>query len=295
MEEAANRGLIRPIEFYTAALEGNDWFPFAYRMGIYHNETFGLPFAADVIVMATNRTNLSTSYQPLSLINRLLGRIGYAAGDSDSLIPYIFYESSGGTLVDEHGQPMLTVESVSSLLTVLESSRRTGSLSAELYDFQTDDDILDEFINGTFDTVFIWAKNISLSSEDYAVKHIPGIGGDPFTYTEGWAWCLVQKSSTDTDINIAFMEDMVSPDILSEWTIAAGLMPVRPSSVISFGENQDLISQILSSAQLLPDAEVRSYLNEPLAGAINEILQGVSTVEGSTQNLFNQLEGNETP
>lgn len=295
MVEAANRGLIRPIEFYTSTLEGDDWFPFAYEMGVYHNENFGLPFATDVIVMATNRTNLSDSYQPLSLMNKKLGRTGYAAGDSDSLIPFIFYESSGGRLVNDQDHPTLTVEPVASLLSVLESSRRAGTLSAELYDFQSDEDVWGEFISGNFDTVFTWARNVSLSSEDYAIKHIPGIGGDPFTYSEGWVWCLVQKSSTDTDINITFMEYMVSPDILDEWTAMAGFMPVRPSSVISFGENQDLISQILSSTQLLPDLEVRSYANEALAGAINEIFQGVNTVEGSTQNLFDQLEGNDTP
>ncbi|MCD6356330.1 MAG: hypothetical protein J7L66_03495, partial [Anaerolineaceae bacterium] len=70
LESAAKEGILLPIDAHSSVIDESDWFPFANKMGIYHGETFGLPFAADAVVLITHNEFLSMDYIPLEKADR---------------------------------------------------------------------------------------------------------------------------------------------------------------------------------------------------------------------------------
>lgn len=291
MESAAASGLIRPIDFYAPAFENNDWYPFSNKMGKYHGEIFGLPFAADVMVLALKNEKIPAEYIPLDPPPRQFGSIGFPAGNTQPLVPYLWYQSAGGRLADEHGQPQLDQEAVSALFSAIAANQRSGNFSSKLNGYQTQTMVWDAFLEGDLDSAVTWVSRIRSAPGQYSFTYIPAIGDAPYTYADGWVWCLVQKGTTDIDLNIAFMQHLVSPDFLQTWTAESPLLPVRPSSISFSGDDQLLIDQLLLSADLIPPDDVRRYSGAVLAEEIGALILGENSVEKGVQNVFDQLNG----
>ena len=290
MEAAAALGLIRPIDFYIDAMENNDWYPFANKMGKYHNEVFGLPFAADVMVLAVQDADLQQNYLPFTQIPRQFGPIAFAAGESQPLVPYLWYQSAGGELVDDQDQPTLEEEAISALFSAVAVNRQTGILSSSLSQYESDTELWNAFVDGNLNSLITWSSHVRAAPSGYPFTFVPALGSVPYTYADGWVWCLVQKATTDIELNLAFMQHLVSADFLNNWTENSELLPVRPSSTSSFGDQQDFIDQLLLSADIIPPFEVRRSNGAFLTEEINALLLGVKSAEASTQDLLTRLE-----
>jgi hypothetical protein len=290
MEAAAALGLIRPIDFYVPAMENNDWYPFANKMGIYHNEVFGLPFAADVMVLAVQDANLQQNYISFTELPRLFGLIAFAAGENQPLVPYLWYQSAGGEVFDDQDQPTLEEEAISALFSAVASNRQAGILSSSLSQYESDTELWNAFVDGDLNSLITWSSHVRAAPTGYPFTFVPALGSAPYTYADGWVWCLVQKATTDIELNLAFMQHLVSADFLINWTEKSDLLPVRPSSTSSFGDQQSFIHQLLLSADLLPPVEVRRSNGAFLSEEINALLLGVKSAEASTQDLFIRLE-----
>jgi len=291
METAVSQGIITPIEKFSSEIDDSDWFPFAYDMGIYHGEAFGLPFAADVIGMVTQSVNLGSDYKTLREASGLLESIGIAAGDPDSLIPFIYYQSLGGVLTDTQEQPVLEPEEVERVLSEFEYLKKIGVLSASLVDVQTEDQLWKEFQAGGYDGIATWLSGSTSFPGSSLISPLIGVGGQAYTYADGWVWCLIEKENFDEEVAIVFMEHMVNSQFLSAWTVESGFLPVRPSSVAGFeGTLQTTLANIMLSAKLKPGEDVLSYSKIEFTNAMQEILKGFSTSEKSTREIFENLE-----
>ena len=293
MEAAAALGLIRPIDFYVNAMENNDWYPFANKMGKYHNEVFGLPFAADVMVLVLQNEKLQQDYLPFTLIPRQFGPIAFAAGESQPLVPYLWYQSAGGEVFDDQDQPTLEEEAVSALFSAVAGNRQAGILSSSLSQYKSDTELWNKYLDGELNALITWSSHVRAAPTDYPFTFVPALGSVPYTYADGWVWCLVQKATTDIELNLDFMQHLVSADFLKDWTERSDLLPVRPSSISSFGDQQGFIDQLLLSADLIPPVEMRRSYGAFLSEEINALLLGVKSAEASTQDLLIRLEEND--
>jgi multiple sugar transport system substrate-binding protein len=289
MNIAAAQGLIRPIESFSSALENNDWYPFANKMGKYHNESFGLPFAADVMVLARQDGKLPSQYIPLTDIPSNTGVIGFAAGNPQPIVPYIWLQSGGAQLMDNLDKPILAEDEIMQLFTSIETSRREGKLSSAILNYKSEQAAWDAFIDGDLPNVITRYSNLRSESTDSRFYHIPGLGQSPYTYAYGWVWCLVQKDSTDIDLNVRFMQHMVSPDFLADWTKDSIYSPVRPSSLQEMETDATLLDQILLSADIVPPRSVRVLSDSYFFDAINGLLTGAMTAQDATQNVLEQI------
>ena len=290
MEEAASLGLIRPIDFFADVFENNDWYPFAVEMGIYKNEMYGLPFASDVMVMATKNGISKINYVPLTSQPIQFGEIGFAAGNPKSLLPYLWYQSAGGKFLTESGPIKLEEEALFTLFTTIIENRNAGNFNFSLTQYTSQDDLWEAYTDGDLESVIIWSSKLLANSNESAMTFIPSIGNAPYTYADGWVWCLVQKDTSDMDRNIDFMQYIVSPEFLQEWTPETNYVPVRRSTTDFMNIRQPLIDDLLLSADIIPPVSIRGISEQILHEEVLQLLQGKTSPELATQTVLALLE-----
>ncbi len=291
LEIAAAQGIIQPVEALSSAIDESDWFPFANKMGIIHGETYGLPFAADAMGLVMHEDVFGSEYVSLIEASRRLGTIAFAAGDPDTVVPFILYQSIGGNVEDKQGQPTIESEYLLNTLASMEENRRLGIFPPVLIEYQSDNQIWAAFSENEFKGVLTWISRPLAEADSYYISPLPGIGNQPYTYASGWIWCLVDKKDTNRELSISFTEHMIDPQFLSKLSPKAGYLPVRPSSVMGWNETlQTTISNILFSADLMPNEMALSFAKSDIIKAVQDLLQGLSTSEESTQKILERLE-----
>lgn len=291
LEIAAAQGIIQPVEALSSAIDESDWFPFANKMGIIHGETYGLPFAADAMGLVMHEDVFGSEYIPLIEASRRLGTIAFAAGDPDTVVPFILYQSIGGNVEDKQGQPTIESEYLSNMLASMEEDRRLGVFSPALIEYQSDNQIWAAFSENEFKGVLTWISRPLAEADNYYISPLPGIGNHAYTYASGWVWGLVDKKDTNRELSILFTEHMIDPQFLSKWSPKSGYLPVRPSSVTGWDETlQTTLSNILFSADLMPNEMALSFAKSDIIKAVHDVLQGLSTSEESTQKILEGLE-----
>jgi ABC-type glycerol-3-phosphate transport system substrate-binding protein len=291
LEIAAGQGIIQPVEALSSAIDESDWFPFAKEMGVIHGETYGLPFAADAMGLVMHKDVFGSEYVPLIEASRKLGTIAFAAGDPDTLVPFILYQSIGGNVEDKQGQPTIELEYLSNTLAAIEENLRLGVFSPDLIEYQTDNQIWAAFSENEYKSVLTWVSRPLTEADNYFISPLPGIGSQPYTYASGWIWCLVDKENTNRELSISFVEHMIDPLFLSEWTPKSRYLPVRPSSISGWDETlQATFTNILVSADLIPNEMALSFAKSDIIKAAQDLLQGLSTSEESTQKILERLE-----
>ncbi|MDO9547007.1 MAG: hypothetical protein Q7J07_09715 [Pelolinea sp.] len=291
LESAAGKGIIQPIQGFSSAYDENDWYPIAGEMGEYHDEVFGLPLAADAIGLILNSNRIGSEYISLTDANRFLDTVAFAAGNLDSVVPLIFYQSIGGKFIDDQGNLSIDEQFVNEMLLSIEQYRKFGLFPETLLDYQSEEQLWNAFTSTEEDSVIAWTSRPRATAEDYFISPLPGIGDQAFTYARGWTWCLVNQNINHIEPSIKFMEHMSDPTFLSEWTPTTIYFPVRPSSIVGWDEPlQASIQTIMQSAELLPSEMVLSTIKSDMIKAVQDVMQGISTPEESTQKMMEQLE-----
>ena len=291
LEKAVEQGVVQPIQGLSTAYDENDWYPFAIEMSKKHGETFGLPLAADAIGLVSNRNEIGSAYVSLAQASRVLDTIAFAAGNPNSVIPIMYYQSVGGMFTDDQEQLTIEPEFVSEMLSSIETNRILGVFPQTLLDYQSEDQLWNALTSNEIESVITWTSRARAATEDYFISPVPGIGDQAYTYARGWTWCLVNQKVYNTDASVLFMEHMVEPPYLSEWTLTTPYLPVRPSSIVGWDETLPAsIDTILQSAALLPSEMVLSIIKSDMIKAMQDVLQGISTPEESAQTLMEKLE-----
>ena len=294
LEVAAAQGIIQPVDELSSAIDESDWFPFASKMGLIHGETYGLPFAADAVGLVMHEDEFGSEYVSLIEANRRLGTIAFAAGDPDTVVPFILYQSIGGETEDNQGQPTIELEYLLNTLASIEENRVLGVFPPTLIEYQSDNQVWAAFSENEFEGVLTWLSRPLAEADNYFISPLPGIENQPYTYASGWVWCLVHKKNTNRELSISFVEHMIDPLFLSDWTPKTGYLPVRPSSVTGWDETlQETLKNILFSADLMPNVTALSYAKSDIIKAVQDVLQDFSTPEESTQKISERLEASQ--
>ena len=101
----------------------------------------------------------------------------------------------------------------------------------------------------------------------------------------------MDNKNANRELSISFAEHMIDPLFLSEWTPKTGYLPVRPSSITGWDETlQATLTNILFSADLMPNEMALSFAKSDIIKAVQDLLQGLSTSEESTQKIQERLE-----
>lgn len=275
-ETAALKGLLHPFDGLTTVMEDSDWYAYARQLAQLQSSTFGLPFAGDALIMVY-RPN-AVSEPPADWASALItkGPLAFPAADPQSLFTLTLYQSSGGNVRDDQGRPILDADTLGRVLTFYQDAETAGVMPFWLTQYQTDDQAWEAFTEKRADMAVTWtSRYLANMLADTASAPIPTEDGAAYTLATGWVWALASPQPEKQALGAQLAEFLTESDFLAQWTLAAGYLPPRPSSLQAWPDTslQSLMSKVILSAQIYPSGDVLTSLGPLLEQATVQVLK----------------------
>jgi ABC-type glycerol-3-phosphate transport system substrate-binding protein len=275
LEAAALKGLLRPYNTLTKALDDPDWYDYARQLSSIQESLYGLPFAGDVLALAYRPEVVPEPPKDWSIPPENSPPLVFPAADPQALFTLALYQSNEGAVLDNQGRPTIETLALSDVLTYYHQAQISGMMPELLTQMQSDDQVWDAFQERRADIAATWTSRIlSSDDEDVAIAPLPTSDGKPDALATGWVWALSAREARQQQAAIELAEFLTDSKFLADWTEAAGFLPSRPSSLEGWKDKhlQPSLSEIAVSAHALPTADILSSLGGPLWQATIDVL-----------------------
>jgi multiple sugar transport system substrate-binding protein len=277
LEAAAVKGLLRPYDHLSLAPDDPDWYAYAQELSKVQESVYGLPFAGDALALVYRPETIARPPQDWSVTTAISQTLVYPAADPQALFTLTLYQSNDGPVRDDQGRPMIDAVPLTEVLSFYQQAKAAGMMPELLTQYQSDDQVWDAFLDHRTDMIATWiSRFLGEASKDQSVASLPTVDGKPYTLATGWVWALPAHPSSGQQAAIELAKYLTDPEFLADWTEAAGVLPVRPSS-LRFWDQAGLrqaIGEIAGSAHALPPADILIGLGDPLWMATVDVLSG---------------------
>jgi ABC-type glycerol-3-phosphate transport system substrate-binding protein len=276
LASAAKAGLVVPLDELIPADAVDDYYPFARAVSRVDGQLAGLPFAADARVLVYN-TPLYPS-PPRAWADVITGTLVFPGGELSALTVLHVYLSLGGTLADVSGKPALDSELLAEAFTVFRSAQDADVLPLSTLAY-ADPEATWQVFRERRATLAITSARWYLAERQRALFSgaalIPTSDGAPFALAEGWSWAVVNKAG-DHRSAVDLLLWLTGPEQLSEWTLAAQVLPPRAAALAGWGDSSfaPFASDVLTHAQARPSGDVLAAVGPPLRQALDDVLSG---------------------
>jgi ABC-type glycerol-3-phosphate transport system substrate-binding protein len=277
---AAAGGLVAPLDNLLPAEAVDDYYPFAQAIGRPNGAWVGLPFAADARVMAY----LTNAYAnpPLRWEDVNVGTFIFPGAESSGLSVLSAYLAHGGTLVDEAGVVRLEVSVLAQTLEQFQSLRALGALPPAVLDY-ADTTVTWQVFRDRRATLAATSAQLYMSEyfrvEGAAATLLPTAGEPPIALADGWSWAVVNVAPEHFGLCAELLAWLTAPEQQAPWTEAASVLPTRAGTLAGWGSPRlsPFLSDVVTHAQLQPDAATLALVGPPLRQALGDVLNGRAT------------------
>lgn len=277
LEAAAIKGLLHPLDGLTNAMDDPDWYDYARQLARVQNSVFGLPFAGDALLLAYRPAALQNPPVDFSAALSSTGTLVFPASDPAASYTLALYLAAGGAVQDEQGRPTLQEPALMSVLDFYQAAEKRGFIPFWTTQFTNDSEVWQAFMDQRADVAVVWSTlYLQQLVADAAVAPLLTPGPDPSTQATGWVWATASPVPEHLKLSVELAEFLSSSDFLATWTVAAGVLPPRPSALAAW-QNTSLataMDKIALDANLIPTADVLTILAPPLAEAAQSVLKG---------------------
>lgn len=291
-ETAALKGLLHPFDGLTTVMEDSDWYGYARQLAQLQNSIFGLPFAGDALVMVYRPNTIGEPPGDWASALKGKGPLAFPAADPQALFTLALYQSSGGNVRDDQGRPILDAETLGRVLSFYKDAETAGVMPFWLTQYQTDDQVWEAFTEKRANMAVTWTSRYMANMlADTALAPVPTKDGSEYTLATGWVWALASPQPEKQALGAQLAEFLTESDFLSKWTLAAGYLPTRPSSLLAWPDTslQSLMSKVILSAQIYPSGDVLTALGPLLEQATVQVLKEQTDPATAAQDAVNGL------
>lgn len=275
METAALKGIIYPLTGLSDELEQNDWYHYAAELASVQGTPFCLPFAGDALVLLYRPTRLPVPAQDWQGILNTNRPLIIPAGDPQALLTMELYRAAGGALQDDDGRPMLDKTTLTGVLQLYQRGAQLSTFPFWLTQFSNDALAWQAYREQSANWIITWASfYLSELPADTNIAPLPSFT-NPVSVADGWVWCIADPQVNHRALSVQLAEYLVDSEFLAHWTIAAGYLPTRPTSLAAWS-NSSLsapLQKILLDAHLRPENEIVDSLGPALQEAVVQVLQ----------------------
>jgi multiple sugar transport system substrate-binding protein len=292
LQIAAMQGLVQTHPQIQAILEEEDWYDYARQMALFQNNIYGLPFAADAIIMALRSTEgepLSEDWQSLLPSNR---QMLYPGSDARALFTLNLYLSAGGSILNDQRIISLDTEILTKVMAFFADSAEAGSLSASNFDYEDEEQVWNAFRQRKADLAVCWSSQYLADPPINVIAiPVPPLGNEPVTIVSGWIWTMTDPMPERLDLDLAVLTHLTDSGFQEEWTLLAGYLPVRPSSLAVWKNpiHTALLSQATISAINLPPDEILAMLGPVLNEAVYNVIINKQAPSEAARIASNQI------
>lgn len=280
LERAAALGVLSTLDGLLDLSADPDWYPYARSAARIQNSVFGLPLAADMLVLIS-RPGILGAFNTWDEFSARGGVLAFPAGDPQSLFVLGMYQSVSDAVELKNGyvfeQPILA-----RTYSFFETGRRAGVFSPVLTQYQTDEQSYQSFREGRANAVLTWSSRyMNTPATGLSLQPLTGVDGEPFTLANTWVWALTTDDPAERQSVMSLMQFLTAPGFMSDWSLAAGYLPPRPSALEKWTDANMIVTvrEMSNSAHILPSIEFRQKSGPVLAEALSSLLKGQTTDE----------------
>jgi ABC-type glycerol-3-phosphate transport system substrate-binding protein len=292
IQSAAIKGLLRPMNGLTNALDDPNWYDFARQLAGVQNSIFGLPFAGDALVQVYRGGENITAGTTWDSALEAATPLAFSAADPQALFTLALYQASGGKFVDEQGGAILETAPLTRVLEFYRAGEQAEVIPFWLTQLQNDDQAWEAFADTRAGAVSTWLSRYWRENvENSAFEQIPTPDGKAATLAGGWVWALTSPDAERRQLAVELAEFLTEGEFLGKWTEAAGMLPPRPSALDAWkqADQAAVLKPIAAAAQLYPAPEILNLVGPIVQEAVIEVLKGQLEPQAAAQGATNRL------
>ena len=292
LEAAVARKLVYPFDSLSSAIDSEDWYPYAPNLTLIGGSSYGLPFAGDALMLLYRPEEIGKAPVNWDEILRRGEPLSFPAADPQALVTFAMYQSANGDLENTQRMPTLDLELLTRLFQLYADGGQSGAFPLWVTQFQKDTDAWTAYNELRSDWVLTWSTRFLQSPQpDTAAVLFPALGDTPLSLVDGWVWCLTDPRQAAHPLAVQLAEFLTSADFLAEWNAAAGVLPVRPSSLAGWDDQKlkILLGETALSAKVKPRNEIINSLGAILQEQVVLILTGKTTAPIAAQTVMDKM------
>jgi len=290
LQTAVQSRVIVPMSGLSTEHDSDDWYTFAQQMITVEEQVYGLPFAADALVVAYRPTAISDIPANWSALLEARRTLGLAV--ADPWAQFTLAELSALQEQAERSEFSFSEDELIQLFEFYTSSQERGIFPFWLTQYQTYEQSWQAFTEGRVPMVVAWtSKLFDTRNVDISGAPLPTQNGDYLTVIKGWVWAISTPDIERAELVAELAEFLSTPEFLAQWSAAAGMLPPRASSLAAWSPDakQALASQIITDAVGLPPQETLQLWGQPLADAMVAILKQEQTPQEAMQAVMSAV------
>lgn len=293
LESAVSRNLLIPFDSYSSAIDEQDWYDYAQNLTVVGANSYGLPFAGDVLAMVYRSEEIGEFPATWVEILRRGEPIAFPAADPQSLTTMALYLSSGGEIDATQRLPQMDLELLNNLYQLFANGAQSGVFPLWLTELQRDTDAWTTYNELRSNQVITWASRyLRDPSEDSTLALLPAFDNEELvTIADGWVWCLTDPRVQAHEISVELAEFLTDAEYLRDWSSEAGVFPVRPSTLNTWEDTElkNLLGELAQIAQIRPTNEIISIIGLVMEDQLVQILSGKTTAPFAAQAIIDHI------
>lgn len=285
---AVQAGVVQPLNDLVPNELIADLYPFAQEAGTFNGSLYALQFQAnlDHLAYSTGRLTVPPRSWPgvLSSPGPYIFPAGGQAGliNDDFLIQYLAVRPWPAQNADE---PFLQADSLTAVLQYYKDGVTRGVFPANVVGYHTTDDCWRDYLGGEAILTHVSAHRYLTDGDSRpstAMAPIPAINGPGSAISRGWSLALASSDPTRQSLALEFMTQLMSPDVVGAWNLAAGYLPTRQAALGTWDEEDSytrFASQLLQTARPRPRTANYTQVAAALQTALEDVISGAATPE----------------
>lgn len=274
---AASHSLIYPYPTNIPADDLAGWYRVADDIGMTQELFYGLPMAADAIIMVYNTRLVETRPANWDDLLRSGYTFSFPAGDPEAAYTLGLYLSENEITSNQDGKISIDEDGLAAVLGFYSQASSENLLPPDPTEIKTDQQSWSAFINGNRLVTTTWASRyLGLTDPNLQAAPLLTNGGSPFTLIQGWGWALANPDPNKQVAAAELARYLTEPEFVGQWTEAEGLLPFRPDALTYWQEDihRALASQLLPAATPFPPMETRDLIAPIFLQAVSRVLTG---------------------
>lgn len=269
LEEAAQKGLIRPLDDFSVELQNTDIYPYARDLAKVDGTPYGIPFAGDALVIIYRPELVWIKSWDDILLSE--GQLIFAGADPQAKVGLSLYMSAGGDLVDAQGHPMLDQEVLTQVLELFSKGRAAALFPAATGNISTMDQVLQEYRTRRADMAIVRFSDYR-AAQDGLVQPLMGLKEAHYTLAAGWMWALAGQDPEHKQLSTELASFLTADDFLSKWIQDTGYLPIRRSTTNQSADSP--VPAVIDAMQAAPAADTVLVLGPAIQDALVRVLNG---------------------
>jgi multiple sugar transport system substrate-binding protein len=276
LETAALKGLIYPVDNLTSLMEDPDWYPYARQLAIISDNTFGLPFGGDSLLLMYRPERVGIEpddwYAMLSLGRPII----FPAADPHAIVTLGLYQSAGGAVQNAQRRPVIQVNTLVEVLNLYSDGARQGAFPPWIGQLQNDVMAWEAYEEQRANMLVTWSSRyLTTLPVDSNAAPLPSLGEQDYSVASGWLWAVSDPDPERRAAAVRLAEHLVESEYLADWTAASGLLPPRPTALENWPNQslRTLIEPLVLSMQVRPTNDIAAPLGPVLQVAVLDVIR----------------------